>query len=63
MKNNLNEKLALNEKVNGSYEQMLEIARQGLLKFGKLSIYYLMRKLKCNKSMACKIMKDLQLPI
>lgn len=55
----VDEKLALKAKIDESYEQMLEIARQGLLKFGKLSTFYLMRKLKCTQSMANKIIADL----
>lgn len=59
MNEKLDKKLAVHEKLDKSYEQMLEIARAGLLKFGKLSIPYLSRKLKCTNSMACRIMKDL----
>jgi hypothetical protein len=55
MKKRLDKKLAVNEKVDKSYEQMCEVARLGLLKFGKLSIPYLMRKLKCSSLMAKRI--------
>lgn len=48
----LDKKLALNEKNDKSYEQMLEVAQFGVLKFGKISVPFLMRKLKCSALMA-----------
>lgn len=52
------EKLALNSNL---CPKMLKIAREALLKFGKLSSPYLRRKLKCTHSIACDIMKELTL--
>jgi hypothetical protein len=52
-------KLALKEKLCGNYENLLNISRDGLLKYGKISKPYLMRKLKCSQSMACRIIKEL----
>lgn len=48
MNQKLDKKLALDPK-------MLEIAQLGVLNFGKISISYLMRKLKCSESMAKEI--------
>lgn len=44
-KQKLIEKLALDPKID---HFQLNIAKEGLLKFGKLSVPYLMRKLKCS---------------
>jgi hypothetical protein len=52
MNNKLYEKLALNE-------ELVKIAHDGVLKFGKVSISYLMRKLKCSASKAKEIMVEL----
>lgn len=56
------QKLALDsdfkETLSISDKQMIEIARQGLLKFGKLSVPYLMRKLKLSPSKAKQIMEE-----
>jgi hypothetical protein len=52
MKERLDEKLALDA-------QNVEIAKKGLLKFGKLSTCYLMRKLKCSDSKAKEIIMQL----
>ena len=48
MNQKLDKKLALDPK-------MIEIAQLGVLNFGKISISYLMRKLKCSESMAKEI--------
>jgi hypothetical protein len=58
---NNEEKLALNESLDKSYENSKKVALDSLLKFGKVSIPYLMRKLKCTKLTACKIMEDLEI--
>ncbi len=51
------QKLAVGAISKESFDNMLNISREGLLKFGKLSIPYLMRKLKCTRLMAYKIME------
>lgn len=50
------EKLAVENKM---CPKMLQTAKEGLLKFGKLSEPYLMRKLKCSYPMAKVIMNEL----
>jgi len=51
---NIDEKLALNEK-------MIQIARDGVLKFGNVSIPYLMRKLKCTSELARELIVEISL--
>ena len=59
----MTEKLALDSikdlKYHKNYLEFKRTAEEGLLKFGKLSVPYLMRKLKCSESMASMIMEDL----
>lgn len=50
------EKLALSPKI---CPKMLQTANEGLLKFGRISIPYLIRKLKCSESMAKDIIDHL----
>lgn len=50
----LDEKVALQPQISLF---LLETARAGLLKFGKLSVPYLMRKLKCSPSAAKEIIE------
>jgi ribosomal protein S25 len=54
------EKLAEQENIAEIPSEMIEKAYEGLLKHGRLSVYYLMRKLKCSESMARKIMTYLK---
>lgn len=53
------EKLALNNKLDKISPEFMKIAHEGVLKFGKVSIPYLMRKLKCSPSMAKDIICQL----
>lgn len=53
------EKLAVNENVLRIPDEFMRIASEGLLKFGKLSVPYLMRKLKCTESMAYNIICEI----
>lgn len=53
----IDEKLALKEKIDKITPEMMQIARDGVLKFGRISIPYLIRKLKCSYSM-CKEICD-----
>lgn len=59
----MSEKLAVNSQkdLNDSknYLEFRKIAEEGLLKFGKISINYLMRKLKCTESMAKEIINEI----
>ena len=55
MKNKVDKKLAVNEKLLGFEPEFMEICQDGVLKFGKISITYLMRKLKCSAPVAKKI--------
>lgn len=66
MKTKIDTKLALKE--NSSIlkkdlmdlnPEIVEIARLGVLKFGKISSSYLMRKLKCSRSRAKDLMTSL----
>jgi hypothetical protein len=52
----MSQKLALPSKI---CPLMLKIAQDGLLKHGKLSITFLMRKLKCSDSTAKEIIDEL----
>jgi len=51
----MSKKLALAPKI---CPIMLQTAKEGLLKFGNLSIPYLMRKLKCSESVASDILNQ-----
>lgn len=62
LKKMIDEKLALKEKVDKISPEMVEIAKDGVLKFGRCSIFYLMRKLKCSHSMAKEICAQLNTP-
>ncbi len=53
-------KLALDAKNPNFNENLLLDARAGLLKFGSLSVCYLMRKLKVTEDMAKKIIRHLE---
>jgi hypothetical protein len=48
-------KLAEQENIANICPVMMQKANEGLLKHGKLSICFLMRKLRCSESMARKI--------
>jgi len=52
---NLDKKLALKPKVDKIPPQLMQIAQDQVLKFGAISKYGLMRKLKCSESMAKEI--------
>ena len=53
----VSEDLAVDEKI-GTF--MVELARHGLLKFGKVSVPYIMRKLKVSESTAKIIVNSLK---
>jgi hypothetical protein len=59
----LDKKLAVDPKEGLNYgrndEIFRKIAKEQLLKFGKLSPLLLMRKLKCTASVACGLIKEL----
>jgi hypothetical protein len=50
---NIDEKLAVKDKVRSLEPEIDKICRDGVLKFGRISISYLMRKLKYSYS-ACE---------
>jgi hypothetical protein len=55
MKKKVCENLAVKKKSTELNPEFVNIARQGVLKFGKISIHYLIRKLKVTESMAKQI--------
>jgi hypothetical protein len=57
------EKLAVQENIDKMPDEMIDKADKGLLKHGRLSICFLMRKLKCSESMARKIMLHFKQPV